>query len=575
MPKPADAEWQLGPEPESVPAQQLEPAPRVQKRDLSGERLQRPLQIVTVEHLAWTIIGLWALVSRLAMLGAAALSPTEAGNALFEYDLANRTRLASAVGFHPIWSGWIHLLQAGIFLTGGSSDFSARLVFALAGLVLVASAFPLRPYLGRAGAIAVGALLVISPTLTYFSRVSATAAVAATMAMLTIATFMAAKARPTVQRAIGLGFAGGLMAAADSAGFITAVIFLVALMLIGLYDALATRLVYFRIRVWLERNATLLVAAIVAAAFGVASELIWFRPKELGAALEGLWRGIGLQQSTRNLAYYAPGILLYEFLLTAAGIAGIATIAVSRTMSRLTLFCLLWLVLSIGFFLINGRRESDWLVQMLVPAALVAAPAIDHLHHSDIWRYARVVLLVLGVATVYEQILTNLVNNGPDASAAPWAQQANLYWRGGATPVQSRDLLRQIRRRFTANGGTVFNAEGWPLALRWYLRDFRPAQAARSADIIVTPALPLISNEDSQFQASYLIDIEESWNPELRSLDVGKALSFLVSASAWTGLHGRSVALTVHLPVDLAPTVILPPSRPHTSGLPPRSFDTH
>ena len=48
-----------------------------------------------------------------------------------------------------------------------------------------------------------------------------TASVAAAMAVLTIAMFMASRSRPSVQRAIGLGIVGGLMAAADRAGFVT------------------------------------------------------------------------------------------------------------------------------------------------------------------------------------------------------------------------------------------------------------------------------------------------------------------------------------------------------------------
>src|SRR5713101_7773073 len=175
---PASDEWQLGPEPRAD--QEFEqPIDREPKADLSAERLARHVQVVTVEHLAWTGLAIWAVTTRFLELSTAPLAPTEARHALFEYDLVNGTDWAAATGYHPAWAGWVRLLEAGLFAAGGASDFAARLIFVLAGLLMIATAFLMRPYIGRAGAIAVAGLITTSPTFTFFSRANATPIVAA------------------------------------------------------------------------------------------------------------------------------------------------------------------------------------------------------------------------------------------------------------------------------------------------------------------------------------------------------------------------------------------------------------
>ena len=59
---------------------------------------------------------------------------------------------------------------AGLFLLLGDSDFTARLLYALAGTVLVALPFFLRNRLGRTGALLVAVMLAASPAMFYFSR---------------------------------------------------------------------------------------------------------------------------------------------------------------------------------------------------------------------------------------------------------------------------------------------------------------------------------------------------------------------------------------------------------------------
>ena len=82
-------------------------------------------------------------------------------------------RLATGEGYSH--SPWMHgpfqvHLTAAIFKLFSDSDFTARLGYALFGSALVALPFFLRNYLGRTGAVVISVLLVLSPTMLYFSR---------------------------------------------------------------------------------------------------------------------------------------------------------------------------------------------------------------------------------------------------------------------------------------------------------------------------------------------------------------------------------------------------------------------
>src|SRR5260370_40456942 len=119
------------------------------QRDLSLERLERPLAVVTVERLGWALVALYATLTRPAFLAARPIDASEARQALFKPGLA-------ANGLHPstvadtAYGGWVHMLQAGGFASFGANDFTARLVFALCRGLLFSVAFALRPYVGRA-----------------------------------------------------------------------------------------------------------------------------------------------------------------------------------------------------------------------------------------------------------------------------------------------------------------------------------------------------------------------------------------------------------------------------------------
>ena len=123
--------------------------------------------ISIVEVAAYVVLVGVALVARLWDLGSRAMHHDESLHALYSYNLA----VGDGFRHDPMMHGPFQMeATAGLFLLLGDSDFTARLLYALAGTALVALPFFLRNRLGRTGALLVAVMLAASPAMFYFSR---------------------------------------------------------------------------------------------------------------------------------------------------------------------------------------------------------------------------------------------------------------------------------------------------------------------------------------------------------------------------------------------------------------------
>ncbi len=238
--------------------------------DLSAARLDAPLYVLTVEHLGWAVIALYALITRLLGLGLRPLSSTEAMDALFARDLASRG--LGVVSLNPLASGWLDPLRAGVFLALGSGDFGARIIAAVFGLLLIGAAFAMRRQLGRAGALAFAAMLTLSPTLTWFSRSTSATVPAIALIVVAIAMVFALVGTSDTLKVTGLALALALALSAEPMVFPVAAIFVAILVLMGLWELLFRRNhPMIRFRVWWERRSAHLIfcAAIAIGLFAV------------------------------------------------------------------------------------------------------------------------------------------------------------------------------------------------------------------------------------------------------------------------------------------------------------------
>ncbi|GIW10639.1 MAG: hypothetical protein KatS3mg061_1696 [Dehalococcoidia bacterium] len=138
-------------------------------RRTSLSPLDRALGAVTV---SWEVLGYATLVAtagllRLWDLGSRALHHDESLHALYSW------YLYAGRGYQhdPMMHGPLQFhANALIFFLFGDSDFTTRLLYVVAGTLLVLVPFFLRDHLGRAGALVTAALLAFSPTLLYYSR---------------------------------------------------------------------------------------------------------------------------------------------------------------------------------------------------------------------------------------------------------------------------------------------------------------------------------------------------------------------------------------------------------------------
>jgi hypothetical protein len=531
------------------------------ERTLSHERLERALHVVTLENLGWAVISAYAVLTRLLALGTRPLNPSEAGQALYVYDLASiGPRLAA--GHEPSYAGWVHLLTAGLFAVGGANDFTARLVFALCGLLLIAMAFELRYYVGRAGGLALGAMLALSPIVTWFSRASATAIPAMSMALVTIAAFMALKERPSVRRAAALGLLAGLMLSANPTGLATGVIFLAALTPFGLWGFVTGKNRGLAIRVWFDRYSKLLVIVIaMAVATCTVSQLMVAGGWDSAAISDGVRRmfGDGHQPGfIAGLLFYLPVMTLYEFMIAIAGLVGVAAILAMGTRSYFASWSLIWAALSIAFFLWTPARTTESIVAVLVPIAVVGAIGIDWLHHSDAWRLLRLPLAVLAAITLYIGAIANFICAVPDASEAPWARHANQFWGKKATTEQARLYAHQAAAGISPTYATVFFDGEVAAPLRWYLRELRSARND-AATVVVTSAAP--TPPEPPPATLYHFDYAESWTPNFGIATPSDLMRFLLSGRIWGPVTSEDITIVVRNPASGAPTVILTPGQ--------------
>ena len=148
--------------------------------------LDRPLLgAITInwETVLFTVIVIFAVVSRFYDLGTRVMSHDETSHVYFSWQLEQ----GRGYKHDPITHGPLqfHLIALSYFLFG-DSDFSARLLVALASIATVAFLWNYRRYLGRAGALVATGLMLISPYMLYYGRYARNEALVALFGVITL-----------------------------------------------------------------------------------------------------------------------------------------------------------------------------------------------------------------------------------------------------------------------------------------------------------------------------------------------------------------------------------------------------
>jgi len=246
-----------------------------------------------------------------------------------------------------------------------------------------------------------------------------------------------------------------------------------------------------------------------------------------------------------------------QVLLALIGALGVLTL---RIRSRLAAGALVWSALAVAFYLWTPARSSAFVLQMIVPMALLGGFVIQYLHHSIAWGIIRYPLAVLALLTLYIQVANNFVWYAPDASQAPWARTALLYWTEPATTLQTPVQCARVTGLLPPAGASAFFATDSPV-LRWYLRALAPAAKADGAAAIVGGVEP-VSLSEAQGLATYEFELSDLWHPAWRSLSPAAALHYLLRGRVWTRLESHRVTIAVRPNIPVAPTVIFAPVEP-------------
>ncbi|HTT75079.1 MAG TPA: glycosyltransferase family 39 protein [Candidatus Binataceae bacterium] len=532
-----ESEWQLGTDSGLPVMPPVEPEPQ---RDRSLERLERPLHTLTAEHCGWLLLIAYAAFSRFAWLSARPLDAGEATRAL-----AMLSGYSGAVNLAP-QPGWVNLITAALSALGASA-WSMRFVPAFCGLMLIAVAFGLRRYIGRAGGLALALLLTLSPGFAYYARADAPEMPTALMALLTLYAFCILAEHPATARATWLGIVIGLLSAAAPEGRVIEVSFILALALIGLYCLAARQHSLLNIKVWFKRHGGLLLIVVIT------TLLAWFAsaffasvPAEFASSDSAIQQAGGSLGLIAAVHSYLPALALDEFLIVLTAIVGIAAVLSARLRSILAAWVALWTLFSIILALMLPTDIAN-LTLMLLPMAVLGALGIEWLHHTNAWPVVRVVVGVLAVLTLYVQILTNFIYYAPDASEAAWNRHANLYWSGLTTTIQTPLYCRRAMAGITpADATSYFHLEA--PAVRWYLRGLRPVKNPAIAAVDVGPPLagrgPEGGSGGSAGLRRFDFDYAVTWPLTWSSLTPTSALRYIFTDEAWVRPLAAPITIT-------------------------------
>ncbi|HUA35563.1 MAG TPA: hypothetical protein VMA09_18280 [Candidatus Binataceae bacterium] len=522
-------DWSLGGEPPQViPPTERPPSatPPTQPMPEPLGRLDRQLFAVTVEHVGWALVAVYTILSRLVALGARPLGADEARRALLELaSVQAAIPPDTALAVHP---SWIEIAQRWIFSICGADDLSARIVVAASGIILVGAAWLMRRYIGRAGALALAAMLAFSPTATYLARGGAGVVPAAAFMLIAIALALSLGRAPSVPLAAVIGLAIAPWLTASPAGPILALTILVALIPVGLWTLIVTDHRGLRFRVWWQRRRSVVLIATIAAIFATYYLATAMLSRPLRDTLSDLLdelQVLGSWSAWPGLHFYLPALGFYEFLIVLLALVGVI-VSIVAARSRLAAFAILWALINTAVFLLLPAPQMEYLLAILVPLALLAAIGINALAMSSAWTGVRIAIAALGLLTLYVATLVNFVFSAPNTGQAAWRRHLLLYWVEPSTTIQTRHECMRILSA-PQNADASFWAPPYAPQVSWYLNSMRAAPDRPAAQISI--ASPSFSTSGPRE-----FSLDESWDPDPTKLTLRSAILYFALMRPWT-----------------------------------------
>lgn len=402
--------------------------------------------IISVELVAYVVLLLLTLVLRVAELDAVPLTGQEAEQALAAW----RAVVPGAAGDTILpESGLLFAVQSVAFAVFGATELSARLVSALAGLVLVFTPLLFRDWLGTARTYVLSLLLALSPVLLASARLD-TPALWAVLGVV-LALWALRRYVETPQPAYALlaaSLAAAVILLADPAGFVLVLIVggagIISLMWGRGLPLDPTPVLQARLRGW----PWLWSLAAAALTVILVSTLFMLYLPGLAVVSETIGRGLaGLVTPVHpNALVFFPLVtaLFYEPFLWVFALTAVVLIIRRGDMHPLTQFFVAWLVLAVVASLIYRGAGPEHALWLILPLAGLASGTVVDLLQDDRHPYfavpmtAKLILSVSAVAllvilTVNLQAIARAFLRVPDG-ALEFAQinPLNAIWAGVA-----------------------------------------------------------------------------------------------------------------------------------------------
>ncbi len=466
----------------------------------------------------------------------------------------------------------------------GTSDFTARLAPALAGVALTAMAAMLRRRFGKAAAFAAGALCALSPNLLYYTRFCRDDA----WSLLgTAGLFLWLDAYLTSRRVKDLAIAGlwAAVAFASKENFYVLLALMVPSVALAWAEPGRGFDVWNRLRRlldWFEANATAVFGALLV--FFVASELLYtvflVHPESGNPAFMAIsywWGQHKMERVGGPKTFYLPRLLQYEFAILVPALLWI--LGRWRKLSFAERFVAGWALSSVAMYAYLGEKAGWLLVHQVLPFLPLAGLAWASLAEKGAsWR-------LLGAATAAASVVTALVLSFVYPVLTPNSRKAESTIQVQTCP-EMLGLVKEILRagdRGEVPAAIVSGEAGWPMS--WYVR-WAPVNW-QPPDGTLHPPIVICDDGDADRQAQVLgpgyardhVPFRAWWIPDtdLSPLRPSPAqlLRYVFTRDAWDRADGANpigaVWVTVfrrQYPANEPPPGAAPPAPPAPSAPP-------
>lgn len=333
----------------------------------------------------WLAVIIAALVLRLTHLNAVALNPQEAPAA---YDAWVLFRGQPPVTGEPLPNSgaFLLLVQGALFFLFGATDVVARLAAAAPGLLLVLAPLALRRWVGGPAALGMAAVVGISPTLVYASRVINPDVIIALSALgVVVALAALGRNQRGALSAASIGVAAGVALGAGPAALTVAITLAIGFAAAALTDPTGTLAAGLR-GLRQPKNALWCLLAFV-----ISLVVIFTRLLSYPAGIAGIgdtvdaWRGLLFGPGAgQPVALFLLILLVYELLALLFALVALTSNHATHA-DALALFAA-WGLAAFCLWSFSPGRAPEMAIHVVLPVALLAGIGLGETLHHVQWR---------------------------------------------------------------------------------------------------------------------------------------------------------------------------------------------